>query len=91
MKALCFNNLEDVEKRFDKISKAAQFKEDHFQEFLKYFQQTLIKGRPFYPRLYLEGNIILKWSTSKFIKLDCDFVDYIIFYIRVGDEGKDFP
>jgi hypothetical protein len=40
---------------------------------------------------YSEGSIILKWSTSKFIKLDCDFVDYIIFYIRVGDEGKYFP
>ena len=58
IKAMCFNKLDDLESRFEKISKSAQFKDELFPEFLKYFEDTWIRGRPFYPRLwnFYEGN-----------------------------------
>jgi hypothetical protein len=58
LKALCFNKLDDVSKRFEKISKSATYNNESYIGFLKYFEETWINGHPFYPRLwnYSEGN-----------------------------------
>lgn len=57
---MCFNKLEEVGLRFDKICKYSEFKEDIFQDFLRYFEDTWIKGKPFYPKLWNFSEGIMK-------------------------------